>query len=285
MSSLDRDAIETLYSVAWAAYTLVSVVVWVSSSKSASSPGGVIYHTVSFSIYLTTLIYSAGSLGVGFLESWPRDTGTVDLTLARYGISLVQLTSIAVLLTYRPHSEALLVLAHVAMCALCVGMWVFSALAFEERHRFFWGWGSIALSVTVFSHVYSESAILRHSIYRPFKRMIVACAALYTVLYYVVVLWGPLYSGMINSLAQEIVLVVCDVLLSLLLFATVSHYSWTIDNQMLLTHNLHLSDVRARSSLGPVTFPNYAQAMAATGDLKTLADIEQHQYALFPGSQ
>lgn len=255
------DDVETLYVIGWALFTLISFFAYIFGKRRTGAPGGAIYHTVSFSIYLVTLLYSAGSYGVGCLSDWERDDGQTDISLVRYLIVLVQITSFAVICAYDHNKDIFLTVVHVAMCFLCVFLWIFSALSYEENHRFFWGWSSIALSVTLALHVFLEPSQFTHSRYPAYKRLITFSVIVYTALNYVIVLWGPLYTEFVSSLAQEIILLVLDVLSSSLVFITVSHYSWAIFNH------------QCTMERGFSTFPGFVATFKSTGENKLLSDI------------
>lgn len=267
------DDIDIVHQCGSIAFSILSFLIWLFGGQNSDAPGGPVYHAVSLSIYLCTLIYSAGSHSIGCLLGWARDEGLVDISLIRYALALIQISTFIVVMSFRPRQECLTVLVHILFPVINIGMWLASALAYEKKHRFFWAYGAIVLSITTFTHILGERSVFTNSRQMLYRRVVLIMICAYVVIYYVVVLWGPLYSDIVPTLAQEIVFTLCDIIFSLIIYLSVSHYTWAMET-------VRFEQQYPRQSIRPriTTFPNYVQALYATKQHRLIQDIANGQY-------
>jgi hypothetical protein len=189
---------------------------------------------VHFFVMFMTLWYYLGVWGNFVVVQMDRDDGSFDIPLLHYITATTIMITFTALISYKIKQTSLNVVWYTFFCLFVNLSMILSVILYTKSDRDVWTVVSIVFTVVLIVNTIKNSEeedVGNHK----FVKTVVVLVVSYIVVYLCVTLMGPLHQDMIPYDAQNSILTVADLLVSMLCALPIIHYGWAIDHKAVVS--------------------------------------------------
>ena len=182
---------------------------------------------IFFFIYFMALWYFLATWTNFKIMNWERDDGIFNISILRFAACFTIMITFLSLVGYKIKQDALDVISYTFLCTFVNISLIISVLLHDGDARRNWIYVTFAFMVVLIVHSIRDTFHEKLSHAR-FIRTIIFIVSGYALIFIFTTLWSPLHQNLISFKAQEIVMIIMDVLVSILCAFPVVHYGWGI---------------------------------------------------------
>jgi len=218
------ESISPVYWVGWVIFVIISFACWVLGTHRGSPLRRINFHTITLTLCFVSVWYGAGVVQTFCTIDSVNSPGMMDFSLTRILIFTTLSTACAIVITYRLNETTSDVIVHVLTS---IASQVFLTVSIIiDRNRIYWSSYAVWFSFLLVLHMWTESRT--DHCYNPrFASALLWSFIIYIVLHYVLIFSGPWFADIISLLAQEIILLLSDILLGARVLYMIEHYGWS----------------------------------------------------------
>ena len=186
---------------------------------------------IHFFVGFMTLWYCLAVWGDLVIKQLERDDGFFDIPLLHYISSTTIMVTFTALVSYKIKQNTLNVISYTVVCFFVNTAMLLSVTLTHESDRNMWLVVGIVFTLFLLINTAKDSNEENVGNHR-FVKMVIILVTTYITTYLVATLMGPLHQDLVSFTAQEIVLTVADLLVSVLCGISVIHYGWAVSHKV-----------------------------------------------------
>jgi hypothetical protein len=217
------DSISPVYWVGWVIFVIITFACWVLGTHRGSPLRKINFHTVTVALWFVTAWYGAGGISSFCTIDSVNSPGLMDFSLTRILVFTTLSTACAIVITYHLDESTADVIVHVLASIASQVFLIVSIII--DRNRIYWSTYAVWFSFLLLLHMWVESRA-DHCSKPRFSSALLWTFAIYIIIHYTVIFSGPWFADIISLLAQEIILLISDILLGASVLYVIEHYGW-----------------------------------------------------------
>ena len=218
-----------LHSIAAATYVAIGIICTIVGSNRGDHAKRANSHIIFYFICFMILWYVAANV-IPFGLAVDRNDGLHFIPLLRFFCGFTIIFVFTTLTVYVIKEDSLNLVLHFIISAASVSLLFFGAFSYDLGARRLWTVAAVVFIVILFSHVIKESNRERMASPR-FISSIILFSMIYTIVFFVTTVCGPLHENVMSFYAQELIMSITDLIISGTYSIFIVHYSWAIGPQ------------------------------------------------------